>query len=148
MTDERFTVTEGHKQVTIADSRTSNVLVIRPRMGFGVRNRAKSAGMRIVIDDKGKANPVFDFAMQQTALLFHNLLFWSGPDLDGVPLTIEALDDLDPDLADRALDEIGIRNKRPESPNEDSGSTATTTSIGVLDSIPIDGTSGDASSLS
>lgn len=137
---ERFTVTEGHKQVIIVDNTTGNTLFIRSKMGFGVRNRAKSAGMRIVIDDKGKANPVFDFAMQQTSLLFHNLLFWSGPDLDGVPLTIEALDELDPDLADRALDEINTRNKRPESPLDGSTSTATTTSIGGDGSIPIDGT--------
>lgn len=67
-------------------------------MGWGLRNRVASAV-------RG-TNGVPDDFITAAVLLVNNIVAWDGPDFEGKAITIEALDDLDPDLGDAVLKRI------------------------------------------
>lgn len=101
--------------VEVRDER-GNVIYLRPRVGFGIRNQA--------VGDAG-GNGQINNGRYLTALLRYSIVSWSGPDLDGRPVDYEALDELDPALGDMALVELQKRNPGlfPDTPNQGNGST-------------------------
>lgn len=93
--------------VEVQDDR-GNVVVIRKKMGFGVRNRVLSAAAKGMTPGK---SPEMDIGAYNTALLLNNIVAWRGPDLDGVPISEAGLDDLDMALGDLVLAKITELNQ-------------------------------------
>jgi hypothetical protein len=77
---------------------------LRRKLGFGRRNKTLQTAVELGGDP---ANVEGTAGAWMTASLYHRIVAWEGPDLDGVPITLAALDDLDPDLGDLAVAKIG-----------------------------------------
>lgn len=84
---------------------------LRLKMGWGVRNRVQSDGVKVVIDPAGKAQSTFDLGAYQTALLLHNVF-----SIDGQTVNSAMLDDLDPDFGDAILTRINDLNTQATDP--------------------------------
>lgn len=90
-----------YEDVPEGEERAPNVIYIKPRMNAADADR---------IDPKN----------QIVSSLEVNIVKWSGPHLDQLPLerqTFEALDVTTHPHLQKVLEEIGERNKRAESPN-------------------------------
>lgn len=93
-----------------------NVIWIKPRMDMATKGAVQSDLVTLGADGQ---TAEFRLGANETALLVHNIVRWSGPDLDGVPCDAEhirRLDPTEPHIA-RVLEEIARRNKKPVSPN-------------------------------
>jgi hypothetical protein len=105
-------MTEHIDRVDVRDE-AGNVIWIRRKMGWGVRNRVNSAATQIG-GTGGDMSSSVDIGAYRNALLLVNILAWDGPDLGGKAITQDALDDLDPDLGERVYDRIGELNPAPK----------------------------------
>lgn len=101
-------MTDHTDRVDVRDD-AGNVIWVRRKMGWGIRNRVTSAAASIATSG-GEARPDFDIGAYRNALLLVNILAWSGPDLDGKPITQDTIDDLDPVLGEAVYDKIGELN--------------------------------------
>lgn len=93
--------------VAIPDPNGSgSTIIIKPRMDVATRDKARSEMRSGLLGD-------------ETALLLHNIVAWSGPDFDGIPCDREHILQLDPrdPHIDLVLSELGTRNRRRDSPD-------------------------------
>lgn len=112
--DEPVPIYEFDPESMISD-KAPNVIWIRPRMNVEIDGRVKSELLKLGADGK---TPEVHVGAQQMALLIHNIMRWSGPDLGNVPCTpqiIRKLDPTDPHI-EKVLEAIAERNRRRESP--------------------------------
>lgn len=101
---------------TTESDQPPNVIWIRPRMSVEVKGRVTSDLVALGADQKTLE---FRAGANELALLVHNIVRWSGPDLDGVPCDadhIRQLDPTEPHIA-RVLEEIARRNTTQASGN-------------------------------
>jgi hypothetical protein len=99
-----------------------NVITIRPRMGYTLRQQVEDQMVAIRLDLKtaGDAQGTLHMGAYNVALLKANVTGWSGPDFAGRPYTPDVWDEVDPFDADGAPDpliaavlaEIAARNSR------------------------------------
>lgn len=114
-----------------------NIIYIRPRMSYGIRQRL--LGMATHVTGQGKAD--FDLGVYNLALLTENVVRWEGPMFAGHPCTPAEMEQLDPDdlLLDAVLSEINTRNmaKGDSDPNASppSGNDGSTRSKGKLKAL-------------
>lgn len=104
------------ERIPVTDDKGNTVYLRGGRMGWGVRNR-------VIRDAMGPDGTPDDFTAA-TALLLHSIVAWEGPDFDGKPITMAALDDLDPDLGDRLLAVVREQNAGVLDPKASTNGTA------------------------
>lgn len=95
------------------EDEAGNTIWLRSRLGFGRRNRAVAAARAISPTD---AITPDEFSLINGMLLV-SIIEWSGPDLDGKPITMDTLDDLDENLGNMAaikLNELYMQEHQPE----------------------------------
>lgn len=90
-----------------------NVILILPKMSFGVRQWVRNTLASLPEDPNKPA-----LGLYEIALMRHNIVGWEGPAFEGIPCTPEAIENLDQDepLVDRVLLEIINRNLMKRSP--------------------------------
>lgn len=109
-------------RIAVSDDQGNTIWLRNKRMGFGLRNKVLSAATHMVA---GSEDASIDVGAYNNAVLFHNIVAWSGPDLDTTPISMAALDDLDPDLGDAALTKIlELNPNRNADPKDSNGTTS------------------------
>jgi hypothetical protein len=114
-----------------------NIIYIRPRMSYGVKQRVISAAAHVATD----LSAVVDVGAYNLALLTENVVRWEGPMFAGHPCTPAEMEQLDPGdpLLDAVLAEINTRNTEKETtdPNGSapSGSDGSTPSKSKLKAL-------------
>ena len=105
-----------------------NTIYIKPKMDHGTRNRLTSAVTRIKASADGERGGEIDMGAYNSAILYENIVRWTGPGFQAMPCTPENIDRLDPELPllDKVLEEINARNKpkADDDPNSLSASTS------------------------
>lgn len=132
VTDAPVAIPEWEDDTSIISDRKPNVIAIKAKMDVATKGKVTSE-----LFTMGKAGDLeARLGANETALLIHNIVSWSGPDFDGVPCDaahIRTLDPTEPHIA-KVLEEIAIRNKAPSGPKE-RAATSTSTSAGATDLI-------------
>lgn len=104
--------TTNGDRVKVEDEK-GNVIWLRTHLGFGRRNRAVSAARALTPDASGVPD---EFALISGMLLV-SILEWSGPDLDGKPITMDSIDDIPQEIGNQAavkLNELYMQEHQPE----------------------------------
>jgi hypothetical protein len=111
----RYFVSSDPVPVYEHEDGTGNVIWIRPKMDIATKGRVQNDLVGLATDGTVE----FRAGANETALLVHNIVRWSGPDLDSVPCDADHIRQLDPTEPHitKVLDEIARRNKPPESGN-------------------------------
>lgn len=113
---EKVDIYEFDPGEVISDTQP-NVITIRARMDVQTAGKVSSELMKLGVDNK----PELYVGEHVGALLLHNILGWRGPDFDDLPCTpanIRSLPSSDSDpFIEKVANEIGLRNKKRESPN-------------------------------
>lgn len=115
VTDPPVPVYEFDAGVVISDT-PPNVIYIRSRMDVETRGKVSSELVKLGGDNKTME---MQLGQNQTALLIHNIVKWSGPDFDNVPcdaVHIRTLDPNEPHI-EKVLSEIDARNLKKAAPN-------------------------------
>ncbi len=125
----------GNDRVRIAlPNDDTNAIYIRPKMNLGQKNRVQGASVGIGKDGK----TVLDIGAGNNALMEMNFVAWEGPKFEKEPGKLapcdarhqQMLDPSDP-LVVLALDEIGKRNRDPESPDPKGQEINTSSTDGI-----------------
>lgn len=93
-----------------------NVIYIRSRMDVETRGKVKSELVKLAKDG---TTPEIQIGQNETALLLHNIVKWSGPDFDDVPCDAAHIRTLDPNEphVEQVLAAINARNVKKVAPN-------------------------------
>jgi hypothetical protein len=119
-------------EIPVPDESGENIIYIRPRMKWGVKNRVQGTAARIQMDmNAGKPLVLVTTAAYQVALMLNNIIRWEGPALKDFKLNEAGLDDLDPDHGDAVLNAINAANKAKTSPNPKPPTATISTSDGA-----------------
>jgi len=133
VTDAPVPIPEWDDTSIISD-RKPNVIAIKAKMDVATKGKVTSE-----LFTMGKAGDLeARLGANETALLIHNIVSWSGPDFDGVPCDaahIRTLDPTEPHIA-KVLEEIAIRNKAPSGPKERAATSTSTSAGGIGSTIP------------
>lgn len=126
-------IPEWDDDPTIISDRLPNVIYIRSKMSVGVKAKITSEMFSWNATSKELESR---FGENETALLIHNIVRWTGPDFDGVPCTrdnIIRLDPTEPHIV-AVSEAIAERNAPPKSPAA-SATPSISTNAGPTDSI-------------
>lgn len=129
--NDKVEIEEFDPSVVISDV-TPRIITIRAKMTYAIQKHVQGYAVKMSADKK---ETEFDLGDSLMELLVCNVLAWRGGDFEGVPCTpanIRTLDPTDP-FIDRVADEIGVRNKKKESPNPKSTDHDGSTSDGSID---------------
>lgn len=129
--DEPVPILEFDGEQLDADGRAvqPNVIWIKAKMDVETRGKVSSELVTAGADN----TPEMRLGMNQTALLIHNIVRWTGPDLGRVPCipaNIRKLDPTEPHI-EKVLSAIGERNKPRPSPDPKSAAGANTSTNGT-----------------
>lgn len=113
--DPPFPIFEFDASEIISDA-PPNVIYIKSRMDVETRGKVKSELVKLAKDG---TTPEIQIGQNETALLLHNIVRWSGPDFDGVPCDAAHIRTLDPNEPhiEKVLAAINDRNLKKAAPN-------------------------------